>query len=366
MQNKSNYDKFIEKCHLLYGNKYIYNKVEYKTLDDTIIVTCPEHGDFAIKPHNHLKGYGCKVCKSIERKEKYQQKFISKANKLFNHKYDYSKVECGCATDFVTIHCNIHGDFKLRCSSHLKGFGCKVCQQEERNKQNKETFLKRARVLHGNKYTYSNVEYTTHITKVHITCPKHGDFIQTPCSHLRGAGCPVCKKEEDTIRYKSEFIDSSNLIYNYKYDYSHVEYVKTDVKVSIICPEHGIFKQAPRDHLKGGGCSKCSRSKGEKYITSTLEQHGIDYEIEYIFEDCRDKRPLPFDFYLPSKGVLIEYHGIQHYEYIDYFHRDTNKFELQKCHDQIKVNYCITNNIRLVIIPYTDYKSIPEIVKEIL
>ena len=62
-----------------------------------------------------------------------------------------------------------------------------------------------------------------------------------------------------------DIIKKFNNIHNGKYDYSKVNYVKTTVKVDIICPIHGEFKQTPQAHLKGQGCPLCGR-----IITSVL------------------------------------------------------------------------------------------------
>ena len=43
-------------------------------------------------------------------------------------------------------------------------------------------------------YDYSKVNYINNETKVVITCSEHGDFEQTPHSHLQGSGCPICNK----------------------------------------------------------------------------------------------------------------------------------------------------------------------------
>ena len=110
--------------------------------------------------------------------------------------------------------------------------------------------------IHDNKYDYSKVEYLSTKSKVIIICPEHGEFLQTPNSHLK-SGCLKCSF--DKSRKESELVISQfNKIHNNKYDYSKVEYISTKSKVSIICPEHGEFLQKPKAHLEGRGCSKCA------------------------------------------------------------------------------------------------------------
>ena len=63
------------------------------------------------------------------------------------------------------------------------------------NKKTKEEFIAKAKLVHGDKYDYSKVEYVGALTKVCIICPKHGEFWQEANSHLRGQGCPKCGVE---------------------------------------------------------------------------------------------------------------------------------------------------------------------------
>lgn len=60
-----------------------------------------------------------------------------------------------------------------------------------------ETFIKKARKIHGDTYDYSKTTYNgNNITKVKIICKKHGEFWQTPAQHFNGHGCPKCGLEK--------------------------------------------------------------------------------------------------------------------------------------------------------------------------
>lgn len=62
--------------------------------------------------------------------------------------------------------------------------------------KNKEQWFQRANEVHDNKYSYDNVVYEKSNTKVSITCPLHGDFLQQASNHLQGNGCPKCHSEK--------------------------------------------------------------------------------------------------------------------------------------------------------------------------
>ena len=125
----------------------------------------------------------------------------------------------------------------------------------------KDEFIRKARLLHGDKYDYSKVEYVDTKTKVCIICKEHGEFEQSPQKHLAGQGCIKCHRASLTKRYslgKEKFIEKATTLHNGFYDYSAVEYVNSHTHVQIICPIHGTFPQEPASHLQGHGCPFCA------------------------------------------------------------------------------------------------------------
>jgi hypothetical protein len=117
-------------------------------------------------------------------------------------------------------------------------------------------FISEARVSHGLRYDYSKSEYVNSRTKVVITCGRHGDFEQYAASHIKGANCPLCVGNvKSGTKY---FIFKADCVHGKKYDYSLSEYVNAKTKITIICPDHGVFEQQPRHHLNGHGCRYCA------------------------------------------------------------------------------------------------------------
>ena len=84
-----------------------------------------------------------------------------------------------------------------------------------------------------------------------------------------------------------------------------------------------------------------------------LEKSNIKYIKENTFIECRNKLPLPFDFYLPDYNTIIEFDGIQHYKAVKCFGGE-KRFKETKKHDKIKNNYCEKNNIKMVRIKYDE------------
>ena len=83
-------------------------------------------------------------------------------------------------------------------------------------------FIEKSKKIHGERYIYNSVCYEGAHSKVSITCQEHGDFLQSPTSHLNGSGCPKCNgcPRSNT----SGFIKKAMNIHSNKYEYSKVEY----------------------------------------------------------------------------------------------------------------------------------------------
>ena len=94
----------------------------------------------------------------------------------------------------------------------------------------------------------------------------------------------------------------------------------------------------------------CLVSKGESQIKQWLTSHNISFIPQYSFNDLCLIKPLRFDFYLPSKNMLIEYQGIQHIKTRD----DNFGLQQREITDQMKKDYCKEKNILLVEIWYNE------------
>lgn len=63
-----------------------------------------------------------------------------------------------------------------------------------------EEFIQKSKVVHDDKYDYNKTVYKTAKDPVCIICKKHGEFYQTPNSHLQGHGCPKCNKRFSQLK----------------------------------------------------------------------------------------------------------------------------------------------------------------------
>ena len=188
---------FIKKAIELHGiDKYQYGSVIYVDGKTKVSVGCPEHGEFLVLASNHVgKASGCPKCSGGVAIT--QEDFVQKAVKKHGMKYSYEKALYRGSDIKVTITCPTHGDFEQVPHNHLHGQGCPRCTKTF----NTEDFIQKASLVHRGYYDYSSAVYTNYACKVIITCPVHGDFMQLPSSHLRGAGCPQCAGHNHDILY---------------------------------------------------------------------------------------------------------------------------------------------------------------------
>lgn len=205
---KSNTDEFIEKARKIHNDKYDYSKVDYVDSKTKVCIICPIHGEFWQKPNKHLLGQGCKRCYDERRKSVNlltNEEFIERCNKVHSGKYDYSKTKYKGMHSNVIITCSKHGDFEEKANNHINGHGCILCAIEMNTNNcrgNTSEFIEKSKLIHGNKYDYSKVNYETERMPITIICPVHGDYKQKPLDHLQGCGCPKCKSSrmENDIR----------------------------------------------------------------------------------------------------------------------------------------------------------------------
>jgi len=368
MSRKVNTKDFVKKAITIHGTKYNYSKVNYINCSTKVIIICHEHGEFKQTSSNHNAGSGCPKCsddRSSKRKLSSAPEFIKKVSKIHKNKYDYSKVNYVNSKTKVIIICHDHGEFMTTPKNHIKT-GCPKCavaRSARHNSSNIDDFIRRANVIHKNKYDYYLTEYKHCNIKVTIVCSEHGEFVQMPSNHLLGHGCYQCgivKMKKSNSSNLNDFIEKAKLIHKNKYSYYNAEYISAKDRITITCFKHGNFSQLSNNHLIGHGCPICNSSKGELKIIEALNKLNVTYVAQKTFPKCADKHKLRFDFYIPSHNLCIEYDGIQHYQGW-WRNPEQSLSEIQK-KDLIKTLFCENNMIELLRIPYFEFDRINEII----
>ena len=353
---RSTSDEFISKAKSIHGDRYGYTHVDYLNNHTKIQITCSTHGGFWQTPNAHLLGQGCPACGG--RLKLTTDQFVAKAKEVHGDRYDYSGSVYVTAKDPVKIICKTHGEFWQIPNNHTQGAGCSLCVP--RIIENTEEFIRRAKLTHGDRYKYDKSVYVDGCGKLIIVCGRHGDFEQSSSEHIRGKGCPKCAAEHrgDLARYtEKDFLQKARLVHGDKYDYSGVEYIDLRTKINITCKKHGIFQQKPINHLRGSGCLTCKSSKGELIIAKVLCDKSIDYVQEYSLPETSDR--YRYDFYLPELGLLIEYHGVQHYKPIEFFGGE-DQLRATQLRDKIKRSVAKALGYQYLEIGYKEFLTFSE------
>jgi len=359
-------EEWIKRAKEKHGDKYDYSKVVYENCDEEVIIICKKHGEFRQTPNGHMHCIdGCDKCQ-----DKYSpttEEWIEKAKKIHGDKYDYSKVVYEKNYKEVIIICKIdgHGEFSQLPSNHVKGHGCRDCgylETSKKQKFTKEEFTQKAKDIHGDKYDYSKVVYENCDENVIIICKDHGEFPQTPYHHVNDRnGCPTCAHITNGLLKRSnteDFIEKAKKIHRDKYDYSKVVYEMWNKYVIIICKigGHGEFPQTPNNHLNGKGCNTCSKKRSENLCRQILEEYtGLRFpSIKPDWLKNVTGYNLELDGFCEDLNLAFEYQGIQHYEYIPFFHTNgPSDFERQQERDKLKLELCKNYGVDVLIIPPT-------------
>lgn len=303
-------------------------------------------------PTNILRGHGCPVCRDSylrEQRIKTQQQYEQEVAQL-HPTIEVIGVYFGAETP-ILHRCLIDGyEWMPRPGNVLSGKGCPICAGNIRLTNSE--YVERLMAVNSNILPIE--EYVTAKTPILHRCLIDNYIWRLlPESALQGYGCPKCagnaRKTHEEYEQELEYQNPTLEVLE--------QYAGAHIPILHRCKIDGYeWKVPPTRALHSVGCPKCKESRGEKSVRQWLESHNIEYKYEYLFSDCKDKNPLPFDFYIPGYNICIEYDGIQHFEPIDFAGRGKEWaalwFETTQRHDKIKTDYCQNNNILLLRIPY--------------
>ncbi len=196
------------------------------------------------------------------------EEFIARAKAVHGDRYDYSKVEYVNNSTPVVIICPEHGAFEQRPNNHFNGNGCPKCARATQSAQqamSQEVWIERAKRIHQNKYDYSKVAYVNNHTPISIICPIHGEFTQSPASHISGKGCPICGMSKNKLSQEEARIRISDKLSKFPYEVVEpfVYRGDRDTDVTIHCKIHDFTWTTSWHQViyagtnLTGGCPEC-------------------------------------------------------------------------------------------------------------
>jgi hypothetical protein len=270
------------------NKKTLICEVERKANIRQFKINCDTCNNVRISSFRSFKS--CEICYNktlINEQSFFKEEFINKSLSIHNNKYNYDLVEYINSKTKVKIFCNVcKNSFFQTPNQHLKGNGCINCYHNKLS-SNTETFIFKAKQIHGNKFNYDLVEYIKSHLKIKILCNQCNIIIeQRPNDHLKGYGCKNCANNALKLN-QEEFILKSQSIHGDKYNYKKVQYLNNHTKVIIKCNSCNIcFKQRPNDHLSGRGCFICAsnlkKTSLEDFILKSKKIHDNRYNYDSV------------------------------------------------------------------------------------
>lgn len=285
MMKKLTLKEFIERARGKHGDKYDYSEAEYTNIDSEVTIICPIHGKFKQIAYDHLKGCGCSKCAAKEIGEKRRiskEEWLKRFKKAHGDKYIYDEAEFKRKQDEIKIICPEHGEFWQSPESHAAGHGCKICAGHE--VYDTETFIAKAKKMYGDKYTYDNVKYVNTSAPILITCPKHGDFSVTPNNFLKGhGGCKKCtNRVTDTDSFIRKAILLHGDKYNYD-NVKYVSIWEPVCIVCPEHGEFWQVPNLHTNNFSPCGCPDCNKSKLEIEMDLFFKKEGIEFIPQHKF-----------------------------------------------------------------------------------
>lgn len=247
------------------------------------------------------------------------EEFKNRAISIHGDKFDLSRVEYIKFDSPVVVGCKKHGFGNVTASNLLKSssFGCYKCAVECRTMTGGKTrsknaaieFSTKAKLIHGERYDYSLVQYLDNTTKITIVCKTHGEFEQSPSDHLSGCGCQECKLDtlkSKFVKTKEEFTALAKEVHGEIYDYSESKYNGMQYPITISCTKHGKFEVLPTNLIhNASGCPKCTHR-----VSSQEDKLVYDFSDEIILtSDRKIVAPHELDIVFPKHNLAVEVNG---------------------------------------------------------
>jgi len=260
----------------------------------------------------------------------------------------------------IDCRCKVCGtEWKASGNALLSGTGCPHCAAVKKCLKTQEEFEKE--LFDISPFIKVLSEYNGGKNHIKCCCTSCNKTFETKPQDLLnghlGHRCPVHhesrNKDPEQFQNELESVNSDIILLE--------KYVSTDKKIFCKCKkcEHK-WNGNPSDLLNGHGCPCCNASRGEKMIHAYAKKHNIEYVPQYSPSECKYKYKLRFDVYFPQQQIIVEYDGRQHFEPIERWGGEES-FRYVQIRDEIKNQYCLENNIKMVRIPYWEYNNIDNI-----
>lgn len=327
---------------------------EYINSKQPVLWECNKKHQWKAAWSDVRRGGWCKKCNIISLRyciQDIQQYATSMEGKLITSIYTSALIP-------MLWECSKGHQWKARWINIKRNQWCPTCAGL--SKPNIKELQKVAESKHGKLISknYINCE-----TKMTWLCEKgHSWNVSWHCVK-RGIWCPICAGQ-----IKPDIIELQQVAANKNGKLVSTEYKTNKEKLIWKCKDGHTWK-ATWHHIKSNNswCPICANKtyKSELECRNILETHFNRFFPNTRFYYNKHKF-IEFDCYNKDLKLAIEYNGEQHYKYVSKFHKTEKDLKCQQLRDKNKIKYCLNNNIKLIIIPYTENKNLKEfILKEL-
>lgn len=289
-----------------------------------------------------------------------QKWFRDRVNEVHKDKFNILSEYINTKT-YVKLKCNDCGELiDMKPYNLLQGYGCRKCNKRKRitNEEMDEIFKKEG-------YTRISGSLENVRSRINIRHDKCGHEYSVTFNNFKNnkRRCPYCEGlVKKDIEYVRKFMEEN---YGDEYKLLSDEYKNKDSKLKFLHSRCKNISEFTFNNIRNGkfSCQHCVKSSGEETVSRILESMNIDYTYQKKFEDCKNTKVLPFDFFIEKDGksYIIEYDGRHHFMpiYGDSYEEKITKMEMTRKNDSIKNKFCEDNSIKLLRLKYS--LSIPEI-----
>lgn len=383
---------FIRKSLKKFGlGKYTYYKTEVTSSRNCkVTITCKIHGDVIVDSsyfHSNYNRVGCSKCRTFPENNGFADTIDTFESKLKDVHPEYELTNNSIYVNSVTdieLHCTKHDIiFTSRPSNLLMGkCGCSECINERLEQRTKnrikeigENLFRKINKEYPGMYDFSNSVYLGKSENITFKCNRCGSLITMTGEKLElkvyrhtMSLCENCWLEISYEKRGEEFKEKVETKFPGHFDLSNMKYEspKSVTGIKCNCCGETFDLRWLSNFLKGAGCPHCDCSIGETRIFNWIKTNSqkIDsYKRQKRYDSSIvsgrvDEYGVVVDFLLEISGVsyMIEYNGEQHYTWCKHFHSTIEEFEGQLRRDKNVRDYCTSNSIILIEIPYI-YKS---------
>lgn len=365
-------------------NAYNYDFVKYENAGTKVDLFCNGCKKHVFQtPSSNFK-HSCKNCAYIKLgllQRKTTEDFILKANTVHPPGlYDYSETvyeSCTIKVKILCIRCEFYSFFTIP-GNFLSGHGCPSCaikNVKKRFTKTTEYFIEKSIKIYGEgRFDYSMSKYISSTSRIIVKClickTILNPIVKSHYTSLRG--CLVCTMAECSFSFRKSnkrFIEEGISIYGKDvYDFSKIIYDGRLGKFTLGCKCGIFYEEIPQRFLAGeAGCPNCRKkrkSKGSDNCKNYLIENNIDFECETKIKPYNYRYDFTFEY--NNKKICLEFDGIQHFEFVEFFHKTEEEFERRKLVDITKNEIAEKNGYLVIRISNHKFEHISNYLDSVL